>query len=66
MKISRKIPLAEGKGYFTITPKFSFVPKAHCIVYFIDDEGTVISDSVTLHLGSDLPNYVNDIKETQL
>lgn len=59
LKVSRKITLAEGNGFFIITPKFSFAPDAHCIVYYIDDEGTVISDSLALHLESDLPNFVN-------
>lgn len=59
LKISRTISLIEGKVNFTITPKFSYTPKAHCIVFFIGDDGEIISDSIKLHFDNVLPNYVN-------
>lgn len=59
LQISQKIPLAKGKTTFTILPKFSYTPKAHCIVFYIDDRGEVISDTITLHFEEILPNHVS-------
>lgn len=59
LKISKVIPLNSGRANFTMIPKFSYTPKAHCIVWFIDYNGEVISDSITLHFDNVLPNYVN-------
>lgn len=59
LQISQKIPLKKGKAKFTVLPKFSYTPKAHCIVFYIDDYGEVISDAITLHFEEILPNYVS-------
>lgn len=59
LKVSRIIPLEGGGASFNVTPKFSYTPKAHCIAYFIDDDGEVVSDSITLHFNNVFPNYVS-------
>lgn len=59
LQISQMVPLKEGKATFTILPKFSYTPKAHCIVFYIDDYGEVVSDSIKLHFEEVLPNYVS-------
>lgn len=59
LKLSRVVPLNEGAGSFAIIPKFSYAPKAHCIVFFIDSDGEIVSDSVALHFENELPNYVS-------
>lgn len=59
MKISKIIPIEDKHANFTIIPKFSHTPKAHCIIFFIDDDdGQIISDSITLHFDNILPNCV--------
>lgn len=59
MKISRIIELDEGVANFTVIPKFSYTPKAHCIVFFITESGEIVSDSITLFFENVLPNYVS-------
>ena len=59
LQISQTIPLKDGKAVFTILPKFSYTPRAHCIVFYIDNDGEVISDSIALHFEEILPNYVS-------
>lgn len=59
LKVSRIISLVNGRANFTIIPKFAYTPKAHCVAWFIDASGEVVSDSITLHFDNVLPNYVN-------
>lgn len=59
LQISQIVPLKDGAAKLTILPKFSYTPKAHCIVFYIDDTGEVISDSIVLHFEEILPNHVS-------
>ncbi|KAL7044063.1 hypothetical protein ACKWTF_001755 [Chironomus riparius] len=59
LKISKLIPLDYGYANFSITPKFSYTPKAHCIVYFITEDGDLISDSIVLNFDNQFPNFVS-------
>lgn len=58
LKMSKIIPFENGYANFTIIPKFSYTPKAHCMAYLITDYGDLISDSITLYFESQFPNYV--------
>lgn len=59
LKISQIVPLVDGKANFTLIPKFSYTPKAHCIVFFISGDGEIVSSIITLHFENVLPNYVS-------
>jgi hypothetical protein len=59
LKMSKLIPLDDGYANFSITPKFSYTPKAHCIVYFITEDGDLISDSLVLNFDNQFPNFVS-------
>jgi Alpha-2-macroglobulin bait region domain len=61
MKMSRVVQLENGYANLTILPKFSYTPKAHCIVFFINESGEIVTDSITLYFENVLPNYVNII-----
>lgn len=58
LEVSKIVELVEGKANFSIVPKFSYVPKVHCIAFFINDDGSIISDSVTLNIEVAWPNAV--------
>lgn len=59
LKISKIIKLDKQQANFTIIPKFSYTPKAQCIVFFVDGSGEIVSDSITLHFEGVLSNYVS-------
>lgn len=59
LKMSKLIPLDYGYANFSIIPKFSYTPKAHCIVYFITEDGDLISDSIVLSFDNQFPNFVS-------
>lgn len=58
LEVSRIIDLVDGKANFSIIPKFTYVPKVHCIAFFINDDGSIISDSVILNVEIAWPNFV--------
>lgn len=64
LKISKIIPLENGKANFTIFPKFSYTPRAHVIVFYVDGDGAIVSDSMTLYFENILPNFVSFINES--
>jgi CD109 antigen len=49
----------QKKFNFRFLASFAMVPKANIVVYYIRDDGEIISDSVKLELGSELQNYVS-------
>lgn len=56
--MSQIIELVEGKANFSIIPKFTYVPKVHCVAFFINDDGSIISDSASLKVETAWPNFV--------
>lgn len=60
IKITQTIQLADGTANFTLIPRFSYTPKASCIVFFVSETGEIISDSISLHFVNALPNYVSE------
>lgn len=59
LKISKTISLQNGYANFSLMPKFSYTPRAQCIVFGITEGGSIISDSITINFENILPNYVS-------
>lgn len=59
LRLSRTIFLDSGRVKFDIQAKFSFTPRAHCIVFYVNEEGSIISDSMVIQFENVLPNYVS-------
>jgi hypothetical protein len=60
LRMSRAIQLTKGYAKFSINPKFSFVPKSHCIVFYVSDGGEIISGRTTVVYDHSFPNYVSN------
>lgn len=47
---------------FRFPASFAMVPRARLLVYFIQDDGELVSDAVDIEFGNDLQNFVSACK----
>ena len=57
---SQNFEVLNSKTYLIeFKPTFAMVPNVEVVVYYITDDGEIISDSVKIEFGNDLKNYVS-------
>lgn len=58
--ISRTLQVPNSKNFnFRFLGSFAMVPKANLIVYYIRDDGEIISDQLKIEFGDELQNFVS-------
>lgn len=57
--ISRTLQVPNLRNYnFRFLASFAMVPKANVIIYYIRDDGEIISDQIKIEFGDELQNFV--------
>lgn len=58
--ISRTVQIPSSRSFnFRFLASFAMVPKARLLVYYIREDGEIISDQISIPLGDELQNYVS-------
>lgn len=58
--VSETIPVDNQKNVqFEFTPTLAMVPTANVIVFYMTDDGEIISDSMKVEFGNELRNHVS-------
>lgn len=58
--VSKSLPVYGSNKYnFRFLGSFAMVPKATLVVYYIREDGEIISDHVKIELGDELNNFVS-------
>lgn len=58
--ITRTVQVPNSKSFnFRFLASFAMVPKASLIVYYIRDDGEIISDRLKISFGDELQNFVS-------
>lgn len=58
--VSKIIPVSNEKNFhFEFVPTSSMIPKANLVVFYISNDGEIISDSLKLDFDSQLQNFVS-------
>lgn len=58
--ISRTVQVPNSRTFnFRFLASFAMVPKANLIVYYIREDGEIISDRITIEFGDELQNFVS-------
>lgn len=58
--ISRTLQVPSSKNFnFRFLASFAMVPKASLVVYYIREDGEIISDHLKIELGDELQNHVS-------
>lgn len=61
--VSKTIPLQKEKSLsFKFLGSFAMVPKATLLVYYIRNDGEMVSDRVEIKFGDELQNFVSKIE----
>ena len=60
--ISRTVQVPNSRNFnFRFLASFAMVPQANLIVYYIREDGEIISDQITIEFGDELQNFVSQI-----
>lgn len=59
--MSKKITLKNGNVIFSIMPKPSYSPTMICVMFYINREGNIISESLQVIFDGTFPNFVSEI-----
>lgn len=58
--ISKTLQVPNSRNFnFRFLGSFAMVPKANLIVYYIRDDGEIISDQLKIEFGDELQNFVS-------
>lgn len=58
--ISKTLQVPNSRNFnFSFLASFAMVPKAMVIVYYIRDDGEIVSDQLKIELGDELQNFVS-------
>ena len=65
--LARDVKVSDKKEFqIEFTPTAAMVPKANFVVFYITDDGEIVSDSLKLEFGNELRNFVSIFDHVRL